>query len=114
MKTIAKTLIAVAAIAALSGCAVYPAPGYGAYDNYGGSNAGPAYVGQPQPAYIYGGVYRDGGYRNTYPRGYNGNRPAPAARDRDHDGIPDRVDRDRDGDGVPNYRDAWPGNPYVR
>jgi hypothetical protein len=31
--------------------------------------------------------------------------------DRDHDGIPNRVDRDRDGDGVPNRRDDRPDNP---
>ena len=31
--------------------------------------------------------------------------------DRDHDGIPNRVDRDRDGDGVPNRADRRPDNP---
>jgi WXXGXW repeat (2 copies) len=31
--------------------------------------------------------------------------------DRDHDGVPNRVDRDRDGDGVPNSRDRQPDNP---
>jgi hypothetical protein len=35
-------------------------------------------------------------------------------RDRDRDGIQDRVDRDRDGDGVSNYRDDRPNNPYRR
>ena len=44
-------------------------------------------------------------YRNQY-RGYR--------HDRDHDGIPDRMDRDRDNDGVPNYRDSRPNNPYRR
>ena len=44
-------------------------------------------------------------YRNQY-RGYR--------HDRDHDGIPDRMDRDRDNDGVPNYRDNHPNNPYRR
>ncbi len=29
-------------------------------------------------------------------------------RDRDRDGVPDRVDRDRDGDGVPNRQDRRP------
>jgi len=31
--------------------------------------------------------------------------------DRDHDGVPNRVDRDRDGDGVPNRYDRMPNNP---
>jgi len=31
--------------------------------------------------------------------------------DRDHDGVPNRVDRDRDGDGVSNRRDRRPDNP---
>lgn len=31
--------------------------------------------------------------------------------DRDHDGVPNRVDRDRDGDGVPNRLDRRPDNP---
>jgi hypothetical protein len=31
--------------------------------------------------------------------------------DRDHDGIPNRVDRDRDNDGVPNRYDSNPNNP---
>lgn len=31
--------------------------------------------------------------------------------DRDHDGVPNRMDRDRDGDGVPNRRDSQPNNP---
>ena len=29
-------------------------------------------------------------------------------RDRDRDGIPDRMERDRDGDGVPNRQDRRP------
>lgn len=32
-------------------------------------------------------------------------------RDRDRDGVPNRVDRDRDGDGVPNRIDNRPDNP---
>lgn len=31
--------------------------------------------------------------------------------DRDHDGVPNRVDRDKDGDGVPNRMDSRPNNP---
>jgi hypothetical protein len=37
---------------------------------------------------------RDGGYR-----------------DRDRDGVPNRMDRDRDGDGVRNRDDSRPNNP---
>ncbi|MEO5881464.1 MAG: hypothetical protein ABIQ06_03535 [Caldimonas sp.] len=39
------------------------------------------------------------------------NRGAWARGDRDHDGVPNRMDRDRDGDGVPNRRDSRPDNP---
>jgi hypothetical protein len=31
--------------------------------------------------------------------------------DRDHDGVPNRMDRDKDGDGVPNRLDNRPNNP---
>ncbi len=37
-------------------------------------------------------------------------RGAWARGDRDHDGVPNRVDRDRDGDGVPNRADRAPNN----
>ncbi|MBS1196364.1 MAG: Thrombospondin type 3 repeat [Proteobacteria bacterium] len=33
-------------------------------------------------------------------------------RDRDHDGVPDRMERDRDGDGVPNRQDRRPDDPH--
>ena len=32
-------------------------------------------------------------------------------RDRDRDGVPNRVYRDRDGDGVPNRQDRYPDDP---
>jgi len=48
-------------------------------------------------------------YRAHYRSHYRGYR-----HDRDHDGVPNRVDRDRDNDGVPNYRDRRPNNPYRR
>ncbi len=48
-------------------------------------------------------------YRVNYRNNYRGMR-----HDRDHDGIPDRMDRDRDNDGVPNNRDRQPNNPYHR
>lgn len=37
--------------------------------------------------------------------------PRGWARDRDHDGVPNRFDRDRDGDGIPNRLDRHPNNP---
>ena len=53
----------------------------------------------------------------AYPVPYDDNRPRQDHRDhrdgdRDHDGIPNRVDRDRDGDGVRNRQDSNPNNPY--
>lgn len=82
-------LIPLAAVAALSGCAYYGDPYYGAgaYPGYG--------YGYGQPAYGYPsvnlgiGVYDDG-------------------RGRRHGG---RAWGDRDGDGVPNRFDARPNNP---
>ena len=49
----------------------------------------------------------------AYPVPYDDNRPRQVYRDgdRDHDGIPNRVDRDRDGDGVRNRQDSNPNNP---
>ena len=122
-----KTLLALLAVAGLSGCAVYPAP---AYETYGGV-AGPPYVVEP-PVYIYGGVYH---YSDppvyAYPRIYNrthpgvlaphrpwpnvqARRPRPGAHDRDRDGVPNRLDRDRDGDGVRNRQDRRPNDPGRR
>jgi hypothetical protein len=34
-----------------------------------------------------------------------------ADRDRDRDGVPNRVDRHRDGDGVPTHPDSRPNDP---
>lgn len=45
-----------------------------------------------------------GGWQRGEHRGYGRG-------DRDHDGVPNRVDRDRDGDGVPNRFDRHPDNP---
>ena len=45
-------------------------------------------------------------YVNHFYRGYR--------HDRDHDGIPDRMDRERDNDGVPNRYDNRPNNHYRR
>ena len=45
------------------------------------------------------------------PRTGPGPRQGHGARDRDGDGIPNRLDRDRDGDGVRNRNDRRPGNP---
>ncbi len=42
---------------------------------------------------------------------YRGDRVDRGDRDRDRDGVPNRVDRDRDGDGVPNRQDRRPDDP---
>lgn len=132
-----RVLLALIAVAGLGGCAVYPAAGYGPYENYG-------FYGQPYsigtlPALISGSVtyersfgggayYGNGygpGYAPYYAPGYAPNyAPGYAPNivpgyvpghgrgrgDRDGDGIPNRFDRDRDGDGVPNRQDARPNN----
>ena len=104
-----KVLIALLAVAGLSGCAAYGVP-YGSADVYYSSGSpyyggyygyGAPVVVDPRPTYIYGG-HGYGGRGYGHGRGY---------RDRDGDGIPNRYDRDRDGDGVPNRRDAYPNNP---
>jgi hypothetical protein len=88
----------------LAGCATYGDP-------YGYSYPTTVYPGtgvyQTGPGYTYGtpGVYYGSG---SYPV-HQGDRRG--MRDRDRDGIPNRVDRDRDGDGVPNNQDARPNNP---
>ena len=124
-----KTLFLLVAAAGLSGCAVYPAaPGYETYGTYG-AIAAPPYVVE-QPVYIHGGVYPyrspygyPGGYNRVHPNVFSGYPPRPhlhaprpgfGARDRDRDGIPNRLDRDRDGDGVPNRADRRPNHPGRR
>lgn len=124
-----KTFLVLCTAAALTGCAVYPAPGH---DPYGNAGPVPYGYGVEQPRYIYGGttVYRTERYPYPYgfghPRGYPHAAPppvvvVPAPRpgrpfvqaprpwrgngDRDGDGVPNRVDRDRDGDGIPNRMD---------
>jgi hypothetical protein len=97
-----KTLLllpALAAAAALAGCAAYGDPyGY----NYPAATA----VYQSGPGYGYYGtpVYQGG-------REVRRERDGDRERDRDGDGIPNRVDRDRDGDGIPNDVDRRPDNP---
>ena len=67
----------------------------------------PSWV-RERPGYYYNQpqwVERDGRYmlnRGAWARGN---------RDRDRDGVPDRMDRDRDGDGVRNRDDRAPNNP---
>jgi hypothetical protein len=127
-----KTFLVLCAAAGLSGCAVYPAPGY---ETYGYDVPAPQVI--QQPVYIYGGggggtVYRSDGFGHAYPRGYyrpvppppvvvvpgprpgrpfvQGPRPGRGHGDRDGDGVPNRLDRDRDGDGVPNRLDRRPNN----
>jgi hypothetical protein len=50
---------------------------------------------------VYDTPHRDGDRRGEH----------RSERDRDRDGIPDRVDRDRDNDGVSNRRDRRPSDP---
>lgn len=103
-----KLLVPLLAVAGLSGCVAYGGDPY-----YTG---GPAYPASPYSSS--GSVY----YGNTgpytvetapgysYERGVHQRRPR-GGRDRDRDGIPNRLDRDRDGDGVRNRDDARPNNP---
>ncbi|MBG6076734.1 hypothetical protein [Polaromonas sp. CG_9.11] len=126
-----KTFLVLCAVAGLSGCAVYPSPGY---ETYGYDVPAPQVI--RQPVYIYGGggggtVYRSDGFGNAYPQGYyrplpppvvvvpgprperplvHGPRPGRGQGDRDGDGIPNRFDRDRDGDGIRNRLDRHPNH----
>ncbi len=108
-----KLLVPLLAVAGLSGCvayggdpyytggAIYPAsPSYSSGSVYYGNTI--PYPVQTAPVYIYERGVRERGFHERRPRG---------ERDRDRDGIPNRVDRDRDGDGVPNRQDARPNNP---
>jgi hypothetical protein len=90
-----RKLIALLAVAGLSGCVAYGVP-YGSADVY--YSNGPYYSGGYYGTPYY---YGSGGYSHA-PRYY---------RDRDRDGVPNRYDRDRDGDGVSNRRDAYPNDP---
>lgn len=97
-------LLPIAACAALAGCATYGDPyGYG---------YGPGYV-QPQVSgsVYYSNVPSHGGYGYGAPGYGHDNRQY---RDRDRDGVPNRMDYDRDGDGVPNTVDSRPNNPRRR
>ena len=49
---------------------------------------------------VYGDPYHDRGQNQQH-----------GERDRDRDGVPDRMERDRDGDGVRNRQDSRPDNP---
>jgi hypothetical protein len=92
-------LAACAAAAALSGCVAYGDPYYTGYSGYGYGYPAVSTGVYVSPGYSYGPGYYYGG-RGT--------------RDRDGDGVPNRVDRDRDGDGVRNRQDARPNNPWRR
>ena len=96
-------LVPLVACAALAGCATYGDPyGYGGYGN--------GYYGSAYPTYpaVSGSIY----YSNT--PNYNHGPGQRQYRDRDRDGVPNRMDRDRDGDGVPNRLDDRPNNPRRR
>lgn len=107
-------LLPLALCAGLSGCVAYGGdPYYGG--GYGGSYGGSYYSGgaYAQPAYIYGaqpGYYYDGNTRRYRDRDRDGI-PNRMDRDRDNDGVRNRLDRDRDGDGVRNRDDDRPNNP---
>ncbi len=123
--TFTRLLSALLATAALSGCAVYPAPGYGPYESYGaygqpyGVSTSPGLV---SGSVIYeqpvggGGYYGNGngyGYGAGYGRGYErgrgeSHRQGWGRGERGGDGIPDRTDRERDG--VRNGRGGQPNN----
>ncbi|MBE7369633.1 hypothetical protein [Ramlibacter pallidus] len=99
-----KILLPIAACAALAGCVGYGDP-YGSYGYHGqpGVYASP---GGYYPGPVYGGVYGSYPvYRTDVQRRDGRNR------DRDGDGLRNRVDPDRDNDGVPNRQDARPNNP---
>lgn len=94
-------LLPLAACAALAGCATYGDPyGYSYPTTVYPSGYAYGTYGVPSASVYYGS--------GSYPV-YQGDRRG--MRDRDRDGIPNRVDRDRDGDGVPNDQDARPNNP---
>jgi len=115
-----KTLLLLLTAAGLSGCAVYPGPGY--EQPYYGSVGTPVYPSYPAyssypyvvepPVYIQGGgvyrsydaprYYRAPPVRVVPPVVHRAPRPGWGGGDRDHDGIPNRLDRDRNNDGVPD------------
>lgn len=100
-----KLLLALLAVAGLSGCVYGGGPYYG--------SAG-VYYSDP-PYYGYGPYYGAPYVLDQRPiivnrhHHYRG-----GSRDQDRDGVPNRADRDRDGDGVPNRRDAFPRDPGRR
>jgi hypothetical protein len=117
-------LIPAAAVALLAGCVGYGDPvgyGYGYPGSYGGPVISSGYPGTVGGVYGPQTVYQQypygtyGAYPNAHPNVYAyPNNGVVRNRDRDGDGIRNRVDRDRDGDGVPNVNDARPNNPLVR
>ena len=110
-------LLPLAACAALAGCVGYgDAPvSYG----YPGVYQSGIYQSGVYSTYPYGGVYSQPGTIYSQP-GAIYSQPAQVyqdgrgMRDRDRDGIPNRLDDDRDGDGVRNRDDAYPNNPRRR
>lgn len=96
-----RLLLPIAACAVLAGCATYGDP-YG--HGYGYGYGYPSVSG----SVYYSNVPDHRGYAPGY--GYDGRQ----YRDRDRDGVPNRMDYDRDGDGVPNHMDSRPNNPRRR
>jgi hypothetical protein len=93
-------LLPLVACAALGGCAVYGDP-YG-YNGYGASPG------------VSGSVYYSNTPNYNGRGGYYGGAQGGQYRDRDRDGVPNRMDADRDGDGVRNSGDGRPNNPRRR
>lgn len=73
----------------------------------------PGYV-EPRPVYVHPrpGYMEQQHHRDWRERQWHQQQMMRSQRDRDRDGIPNRVDRDRDGDGIPNWHDKRPNNPY--
>ena len=121
ISTSAKLLLLTAA-AVLSGCAVYPAPGYGPYETYGvygqpyGVNTSPGLISGSviYEQHLGGSGYHGNSYGPPYAPGYRlGYGP-------NHGGGHGRSHRenrgrnDRDGDGVRNGRDGHSNNRSQR
>ena len=109
----------------------YPANGYGYGYGYGATVVPYGAFGYSSYGYPYG--YAHPGYARAYPRVYPraypyayprtlphlqppspGRAPGWGNRDRDRDGVPNRLDRDRDGDGARNRHDRHPNDPRRR
>lgn len=120
MKTPLKTLLPLLTVLGLTGCAVYPTPGYDYYDTAPPYGAIQPYSVGP-PVYLHGSlVYQYDHYSapRGYPRSYYRARPGYVPHHPPHPlGHVPRAEprgRDRDGDGAPDRADHRPGDPRRR